>query len=323
MRVAEAPAPTHRRNANPTADRVGGVAPGTPVDSFRSSEPQSDGGLTLSVASGEAQLAAVEYSAADAPAGFPFDVPSIAALTRVDFDTPVTILVGENGTGKSTFLEAVAIAAQLPAVGSAGPGADPTLEPQRRLAARLRLTWRGRTRRGFFLRAEDFFGFQKQLAVQRAEHEAELARIDVELAEASDWARGLAKGPHRASLGAMEQRYGPDPDGCSHGEAFLNLFRERLVPAGLYLLDEPEAALSPQSQLAFLAMLRDAVAEGSQVVVATHSPILMAVPGARILSFDEPPVRAVPFGELESVALVRNFLLAPERYLRMIWEGGA
>jgi predicted ATPase len=248
-------------------------------------------------------------------------VPSISTLARVELDNPVTILVGENGAGKSTFLEAVAIAAQLPAVGSAQLGADPTLGPQRRLAARLRLTWRGRTRRGFFLRAEDFFGFQKQLAVQRAEHEAELQRIDVELADASDWARRLARGPHEASMGEIRHRYGSNPDGRSHGEAFLSLFRERLVPRGLYLLDEPEAALSPQSQLAFLTMLRDGVANGAQFVVATHSPMLMAVPGARILSFDDPPVRRVAFDELESVALVRDFLVTPERYLRMIWDG--
>lgn len=247
-------------------------------------------------------------------------MPSIATLERLDFDGPVTVFVGENGTGKSTLLESLAIATQLPAVGSARPSTDPTLEPQRRLARQLRLTWRGRTRRGFFLRAEDFFGFQKQLAVQRAEHEAELRRIDRELVDASEHARRLARGPHRASLGAMEQRYGADPDARSHGEAFLNLFQQRLVPGGLFLLDEPEAALSPQSQLGFLAMIRDAVDAGSQFLIATHSPILMAIPGARILGFDDPPVRPVSFEELESVMLVRDFLQAPERYLRMIWE---
>ena len=278
------------------------------------------GGHTLSVASGEAQLAAVEYRRNGEPVDFPFSVPSIATLERLDFDGPVTVLVGENGTGKSTLLESLAIATQLPAVGSARPSTDPTLEPQRRLARQLRLTWRGRTRRGFFLRAEDFFGFQKQLAVQRAEHEAELRRIDRELVDASEHARRLARGPHRASLGAMEQRYGADPDARSHGEAFLNLFQQRLVPGGLFLLDEPEAALSPQSQLGFLAMIRDAVDAGSQFLIATHSPILMAIPGARILGFDDPPVRPVSFEELESVMLVRDFLQAPERYLRMIWE---
>jgi predicted ATPase len=248
-------------------------------------------------------------------------VPSIATLDRIGFDAPVTVFVGENGTGKSTLLESLAIATQLPAVGSARPASDPTLEPQRRLARQLRLTWRGRTRRGFFLRAEDFFGFQKQLAVQRVEHERELERIDRELAGASEYARRLASGPHHASIGAMDQRYGSNPDARSHGGAFLNLFLQRLVPGGLYLLDEPEAALSPQSQLGFMAMIRDAIEDGSQFVIATHSPILMAIPQAHILSFDDPPVRRVAYEELAAVILVRDFLQAPERYLRMIWDG--
>ncbi len=121
----------------------------------------------------------------------------------------------------------------------------------------------------------------------------------------------------------MEQRYGRDPDARSHGEAFLNLFQQRLSPGGLFLLDEPEAALSPQSQLGFLAMIRAALNTGAQFVIATHSPILMATPGARSLSFDDPPVRPIAFEEVESVALVRDFLQAPERYLRMIWEDDA
>lgn len=271
------------------------------------------------MAQGEAQLIAVDYSAGGGE-GFPFSVPTVATLDRLDLDSPVTILVGENGTGKSTVIESVAIATGLPAVGAARPANDPTLAAQRRLARRMRLTWRRRSHRGFFLRAEDFFGFQKQLAQQRAEHEAELSRIDVELADSSAWARQLAKGPHRSSIGAMEHRYGEDPDARSHGEAFLNLFAQRLAPGGLFLLDEPEAALSPQSQLGFLAMIRDSLDSGSQFVIATHSPILMAIPGARILSFDDAPVRPIDFESIDSVTLVRDFLQAPERYLRMIWE---
>ncbi|HUF76827.1 MAG TPA: AAA family ATPase [Longimicrobiales bacterium] len=117
----------------------------------------------------------------------------------------------------------------------------------------------------------------------------------------------------------MGGRYGENSDAASHGEAFLRLFAARLAPRGVYLLDEPEAALSPQSQLGFLAMLKDAVDAGSQFLVATHSPLLMATPGATILSFDEAPVRRVQYDELESVRLVRDFLQAPERYLRRIW----
>jgi predicted ATPase len=265
------------------------------------------------------QLAGVAYRRVDAENGFPFSVPTISTLTSIDLESPVTLLVGENGTGKSTFLEALAIAADLPAVGAARLASDPSLAPQRRLADKLRITWRGRTHRGFFLRAEDFFGFQKRLALQRAEHEAELVRVDRDLAESSGHARTLAKGPHRASIAEIERRYGGNPDAASHGEAFLNLFALRLVPQGVYLLDEPEAALSPQSQLGFLAMVKNALDAGSQFIVATHSPILMAIPGATVLSFDHVPVRAVAFGDIESVALVRDFLQAPERYLRGIW----
>jgi len=269
---------------------------------------------------GHVQLRGVRYQPVDGRSGFPYSVPSIASIDALEISTPVTLLVGENGSGKSTFMEALAIACELPAVGSSRLGSDPTLAAQRDLSRCLRLTWKERSRRGFFLRAEDFFGFQKGLATARAEHEAEIRRIRVELADASDYARRLAEGPHQASIGEMSSRYGENPDARSHGEAFLNLFAERLAPKGLFLMDEPEAALSPQSQLAFLAMLRDSVEKGGQFVIATHAPILMAIPGATILSFDEAPVRAVAYDELESVALVRDFLQAPERYLRQIWD---
>jgi predicted ATPase len=251
---------------------------------------------------------------------FPFSVPAVAALDALELTTPVTVLVGENGTGKSTLLEALALAAHLPAVGAVRPEEDPSLEPQRRLARLLRLTWMGRTHRGFFLRAEDFFGFQKQLVRARAEHEAEIARIDSEMAGSSAYARTLAKGPHASSIRDMERRYGADPDAASHGQAFLRLFGSRLVPRGLFLLDEPEAALSPQSQLAFLAMVKDSVDAGSQFIIATHSPILMAIPGATLLSFDQIPIRPVRFEDLDSVRLVRDFLAAPARFLRHIWN---
>jgi predicted ATPase len=265
------------------------------------------------------QLAAVGYRPSEGDTGFPFSVPTIGSLSRIELDTPVTLLVGENGSGKSTFLEALAIAARLPVIGSSRLESDPTLAAQRRLADRLHLTWRGRKHRGFFLRAEDFFGFQKRLSELRAEHENELRRLEVELADASEYARTLARGPHRGSISDMERRYGENPDAASHGEAFLNLFAQRLVPSGLFLLDEPEAALSPQSQLGFLAMMKDALASKAQFVIVTHSPILMATPGAVILSFDDAPPTRVAFEDLEPVALVRDFLQAPDRYLRMIW----
>jgi predicted ATPase len=247
---------------------------------------------------------------------FPYSVPAVRTLTTLDLSAPVTFFVGENGSGKSTVLEGIAAAAGLPAVGGADVADDATLAAQRQLARSFRLTWSQRTRKGFFLRAEDFFGFTKRLAQMRVEFAQRLAELDEEYRDRSAYAKALAQGPARASLADMERRYGVDLDANSHGESFLKLFRSRFVPGGLYLLDEPEAPLSPQSQLALLAMLGDMVAQDAQFVVATHSPILLAFPGARIYSFDAQPVAEVAYDELDHVVLTRDFLNDPGRYLR-------
>ena len=250
---------------------------------------------------------------------FPFSVPALVGLGTLELESPVSFFVGENGSGKSTLLEALAIASRLPTVGTAPVQTDPSLAAQRKLAAALKLSWRKPTHRGFFLRAEDFFGFSRSLRELREQMEERIAEVDRDMAGASAYARGLAKGPAASSLADMERRYGQNLDDRSHGESFLTLFRSRLVPGGLFLLDEPEAALSPQSQLGLMAMMKEAVEQGSQFVIATHSPILLAVPGAVLLSFDRSPAASVPYGELDSVRLYRDFLAAPERFLRHLW----
>ena len=260
-----------------------------------------------------------------APAGeapFPFSVPAIRTLPALDLSARVTCFVGENGSGKSTLLEAIAAAASLPTVGSAEVARDGTLAAQRRLAGALRLAWTARTHRGFFLRAEDFFGFQRRLAGEREELEQRLTQLDEEYRYRSAYAKGLAAGPARASLADMEHRYGKDPDARSHGQAFLNLFQGRLVPGGLYLLDEPEAPLSPQNQLGLLAILLDLIEQDAQFIIATHSPILLALPGARIYSFDGLPVHPIAYAETDHVALTRAFLNDPQAFLRRLGTRG-
>jgi predicted ATPase len=252
---------------------------------------------------------------------FPFSVPVIRALESLALPGAVTFFVGENGSGKSTLLEAIAAAARLPAIGSADLDADATLGAQRVLGDALRLVWGRRTSRGFFLRAEDFFGFAKRLSVMRSELLQRIAELEVEYADRSEWAKGLAMGPAHSSLADMERRYGVDLDASSHGQSFLRLFQSRFVPGGLYLLDEPEAPLSPQSQLALMAMMSDMIAQDAQFIVATHSPILLAYPGATIYSFDRAPVEAVAYDELEHVVLSRAFLREPGRYLRELGLG--
>lgn len=247
---------------------------------------------------------------------FPFIVPVIKALHTLTFSAPVTFLVGENGAGKSTLMEALACAVLLPTIGSEPVNRDPALAPQRELSHYFRLVWNKRTRRGFFLRAEDFFGYARRMAQIKAEMQRDMAAVDEEYGGRSALARDLAKMPYARELGDMQNRYGEGLDNQSHGESFLLLFRERFVPDGLYLLDEPEAPLSPVRQLGLLALLKQMVEEGGQFIIATHSPILMAFPGAEILTLDGSGVHSVAYNDLEHVKLTRDFLNHPEAFLR-------
>ena len=246
------------------------------------------------------------------PEEHPFDLPVVQHLEAVAFDTSVTFFAGENGTGKSTILEAIAAAANSITVGGIDIGQDPTLAAARALADWLALSWRRRTHRGFFLRAEVFFNYAARTADQVAELDELAAGFEQD--QRGDWkrARGMALGQRSA----LVRRYGEHLDAQSHGESFLHLFRERFVPGGLYLLDEPDTALSPQRQLALLAMLKEVVAKDAQFVIATHSPILLAFPNASILAFDGGTLARVDYDEVANVQLTRSFLNDPEAYLR-------
>lgn len=246
---------------------------------------------------------------------FPFNLPLVQTFSGLTFTSPVTFFVGENGSGKSTLLEAVAIAAGSIAVGSQELGRDATLAPLRKLADCLRLSWQKRTHKGFFLRAEDFFGYARRMAQVQAELFDDLQEVDKEYKERSKLAADLARMPYAGELEAMRQRYGDGLDSRSHGESFLALFQARLRPDGLYLLDEPEAPLSPLRQLALLAILKQMADQNCQFIIATHSPILMAFEGAAILSFDTLPIRQVSYDQLEHVNLTRDFLNNPGAFL--------
>lgn len=250
---------------------------------------------------------------------FPFTVPVIRSLPALNFTTPVTFLVGENGSGKSTFLEAIASAANSISVGSDELDRDSSLANVRKLGKALKLTWSKRTRNGFFLRAEDYFGYAKRLGRIRQELEQELVEIDEEYKDRSAYARGLARMAHEGQIHALKTRYAGDLDERSHGESFFTFFKARFQSNGLYLLDEPEAPLSPLRQLAFLSLLKEMVEQhNAQFIIATHSPILMAYPDAVILSFDKSPVASVAYDDLEHVSLTRDFLNNREAFLRRL-----
>jgi len=194
---------------------------------------------------------------------------------------------------------------------------DSTLQHARELGKYFRLSWKKRVRRGFFMRAEDFFSFIKKIGALRKEMEDLSNEYDESL---SGYGRLLASGVAKKEMYGVESRYGKDPDARSHGESFLSFFEARLVPSGIYLLDEPEVPLSPQRQLSLMYLIHEYVAQDCQFIIATHSPILLSYPGAQIYSFDQAPPAEVPVEELEHISFTRNFLNNPGAYLRHLMK---
>jgi predicted ATPase len=221
---------------------------------------------------------------------YPFHLPAIRSLEELPLDTPVTFLAGENGSGKSTLVEAVAVAAGFNPEGGSRDNNFATRRSESELHRHVRLVRSARRpRTGYFLRAESFYNVGTE-------------------------ADRIAREPG----GSYAAYGGKSPHEQSHGESFLALVNHRFGADGLYLLDEPEAALSPQRQLALLVAIHRLVMDGSQFVIATHSPILLAFPGARILRLDGERIETVAYRDTEHYALTRDFLNDPDRYLRRL-----
>ncbi|MGH8002849.1 MAG: AAA family ATPase, partial [Brasilonema sp.] len=173
---------------------------------------------------------------------FPFNITIVKAFKEINFHSQVTFFVGENGSGKSTFLEAIAAGVGSITVGGEDIQQDQTLDHARQLSTKLKFFWQKKTRRGFFFRAEDFLNFVRRMKTLSQELEEQVLEYEQNL---TGFGLGLAKRSALDQKAALTQKYGENPDANSHGETFFKLFHARFVPGGLYLLDEPEAALSP------------------------------------------------------------------------------
>jgi predicted ATPase len=225
--------------------------------------------------------------------GFPWTLPAVAALGEgLALHPKVTYLVGENGSGKSTLLEAIAVAAGMNAEGGSSNANFATRESHTALHDALTLVRGGRRpRTDFFLRAESLFNVGTYI-------------------ETLDDDPAVALRPYGGR--SLHER--------SHGESFLAVLVHRLGADGFYVLDEPEAALSTQNCLTFLRRLHELVEDGSQVIVATHSPLVLAYPDATILRCSEDGLEPISYEEAEPVRLTRSFLEAPQRFLRGLLE---
>ena len=214
------------------------------------------------------------------------DIPAIAELTELEFDGGVTFFVGENGSGKSTLLEAIAVCYGFNPEGGTRNYRFSTYDSHSELCDAMTLVKGTGKAWGYFLRAESFYNVAT--AEDRYSHE----------------------------IGGNPQYYHQR----SHGESFLALAQSNFRGRGLYLLDEPEAALSPQRQLTLLLEIAKSVKAGGQFIIATHSPILLGIPDARILSFDGGPIHPVAYEETDSYQVTKLFVESREQMLRRLLE---
>ena len=221
-------------------------------------------------------------------------VKHLAAMERLEFKKPVTFLVGENGTGKSTLLEAIAVAVGFNAEGGGRNFTFSTNESHSPLWKYLDTVKSVSSKDGYFLRAESLYNLASNI---------------------DDMDRQISFDPP-----VIESYGGVSLHKQSHGESFLSLIQNRLYGNGLYILDEPEAALSPNRQLTLLAEIDRLVKNNSQIIIATHSPILMAYPNAQIIELSKSGIREVDYNETEHYKITKQFLDNPERMIKYLFE---
>jgi predicted ATPase len=234
----------------------------------------------------------LDPSRIDDRAAYPFCLPFLQDEFELSFDRPITIIVGENGTGKSTFLEGVAVLAGFDEAGG-GKGYMPVDHSNAieamggKLSSAFRASWLPKVTNGWFFRAESFFSVARYL---------------------DEAARDAISGP-------------PPPDflSHSHGEGFLRFFEERCQRQGIFIFDEPESALSPARQMEFLKLMRRMDQSGRcQIIMATHSPMLMAYPDARLLRLSKYGLEPVTVKETDHYKVMREFCADPAGFVEAV-----
>lgn len=217
---------------------------------------------------------------------YPFSIPAVRTITSLSFRGNVTFFVGENGSGKSTILEAIAYQCGFHTAGGGRNNYYEVDASQSSLGDYIRLSWMPKISNGFFMRAETFYHFASHLDTMPESLQ------------------------HYGGRSLHEQ---------SHGEAFLSLFHHRFGKKAIYLLDEPEAALSPARQLALLRIIKE-LENDAQFLIATHSPILLGYPEAQILDFDTQPIAEIRYEDTLHYMLTRRFLENRKRVLEELFE---
>lgn len=256
----------------------------------------------------------LERKSGSAGEGYPYDTPLFAHLDRFAPGAPVTLLCGDNGCGKTTLIELIAAKLGVERVGPLGGYSD-SQRCIRQAADGFRVAMAGKPAHSFLFTAEGFTKYVDYVVAEKRFAREELDRLPHQYG--SDYARGLASQPYAGTLQALNSLYDRPLERQSHGQGFLDFFQSRLHPKGLYLMDEPEAALSYVNQLALIYIMQEAVAAGSQFILATHSPILSAYPDAALFEIQDGQLMRSTYDDLHSIQFLRHFLRSHAHILNL------
>lgn len=251
-------------------------------------------------------IKSVKFSEFDS-AKYPFNIEAIRNTKELNFNNDTTIFVGENGSGKSTLLKAIAYYNN--SINVSKEKMDSVYyNSEKELSNKLKISYSVKTRNGFFFSGEEFITFINNLKEMKDNLETDIKEMREEFKDKSKYVRDLALGTLRSQLKALKTKYDGELGRKSHGEGFLTFFRSRMHKKGIYLFDEPETPLSATNQYQLVVLLTDLVKNGSQVIIATHSPILMALKNAVIYNFNDEKIERINYDDIESVIFTKHFL---------------
>lgn len=248
---------------------------------------------------------------------YPFNIPCIINTTELDLSHNITIFVGDNGSGKSTLLKSIAYYNNSINVSSNNINSA-YYDDVKQLASKMKLSYDVKTNSGFFFSGEEFITYINELKKMKQELKDELKQIDKRYKSKSIFAQNQARMAHVGQINAMDKLYDGELENMSHGEGFLEFFKSRMHRQGIYLFDEPETPLSAVNQYQLVVMITDLVKNGSQVIIATHSPIIMALKDALIYNFSDKKIEQTKYENIEHVSFTKQFLNNKENYINRL-----
>jgi predicted ATPase len=240
-----------------------------------------------------------------ANSSYPYHIPIFDQ--EITFNGPITIVIGDNGSGKSTLLEIIKEELGLFQIGK-------PLKPLQHVKCDVKFHLN--KPKGFYFSSEDFTTYIYEIEKEIQTAHQYLKDIEQTYKNKSAFAKSQASSPHKRTLADLKALYDKDLRFASHGEAYLSFFKSRMKPNQLILLDEPETPLSFQNQLALIYLIHEAVNMNSQVIISTHSPVIMSIPNATIIHLSSEGLKKIDYSDVDQINELKHFLNHPEAYFK-------